>query len=683
MRVLLWITGLLLSGAALFAAPMPENPLTAEQASQVISRLDLTRPGLEKIADAVARKDGAAARKETAAYFRKKAAGTKLTPRKLRLDRADRTVQGYMKEVHIPHRFPDGIVHWGFNPTQSQGRSFDPEWLWQLNRMSFWHDLAYAYHATRDEKYARTFAAHLRSWAAYWKKPKGGGGGHHSAWRTIECGIRMAGSWPYAFTAFAPSGTLTDEDILLYFHCSLLQADHLQKYPKTGNWLTMEMNGLYTFAAAHPEFRQSAGWRKFAMDRLYHDLQKQILPDGAQYELSPGYHAVALSNSFSLLRRAEAAGYGQEIPAPFRELLRRGYRYSAQLMTPDRSFPKINDSWQGNITRQFWKLDKLFPDDLLIAFGAKGAKVEDAPSFTSCFFPYAGFAVFRQNWRRDSHYLLFDAGPLGRAHAHQDKLNIILFGYGEELLFDDGGGNYEHSVFRRYALSSAGHSLVLVDGLGQDRKNTGENRVASSPIDAGFTTGPEADYAESSISEFAGKANGTLHRRQVWYIKPDLFLICDRLTPQDRAIHHYQARWQVDTLKMLPQKGGYGILQSDRGKKADIVITPLATEGLQVRHVSNVTEGPDMGGLYVGRVPRPFRPAVTVLHERSGAGEQIFLTLLCPVRSGEKPLIRQIKSSGPRRKEVIFNDDRILQITLPEDGKRPPVWHLTRKEISR
>lgn len=654
------------------AFAMPENPLTSEQAGMVMARLDLSYPGLEEAGKALQRGDLRSAQHLVAAYFRKKTADVQLPPRKLRTDLADRIVQGYMKEVQIPHHFPDGNIHWGFNPTKEQGRSYDPEWLWQLNRMSFWRELGYAYFVTRDEKYARTFSHHLRSWAAYWKKPEGNGNAYHSAWRTIECGIRLGGSWPYAFSAMASSGEFTDQDILLYLYCSLLQADHLRKYPKTGNWLTMEMNGLYTFAATHPEFRESAGWRKFAMERLSADLKKQILPDGAQYELSPGYHFVALSNSLALLKQAEAAGFGGEIPAGFREVLQRGYHYLVRLMTPDRNFPKTNDSWSNSMDRSFRGLGQLFPEDPLIAFGANGAKEKDAPSFTSCFFPYAGFAVFRRNWKTDGHYLLFDVGPLGRAHVHQDKLNIILYGYGEELLFDDGGGNYERSKYRDYALSSAGHSLVLVDGEGQNRKAKGENQVVTKPIDARFRTGPDADYAEGTISDFSGKAAGTEHRRQVWYIKPDLFLVCDTLSPADLSVHRYQARWQVDALHM--KEVFPGAWQSDRRKKADILIVPLDGKNVKTYWVSNANELPEMGGLYVGRDPRPYRPAVTLIHERSGKGRQRFLTLLCPVRAGAKNLIQKVERHPAGVERIFFTDGRILVVTVPQDKAQNIRW---------
>ena len=44
------------------------------------------------------------------------------------------------------------------------------------------------------------------------------------------------------------------------------------------------------------EFKEAADWRKTATDRLYAELDKQVYPDGAQIELSTGYHQVSLTN---------------------------------------------------------------------------------------------------------------------------------------------------------------------------------------------------------------------------------------------------------------------------------------------------------------------------------------------------------------------------------------------------
>jgi len=685
MRIVLPI--LLCAGllTALAAAPaMPPNPLTDAQAKSVLDSLDLARPELAKVSDARKRGDEAAARHAAADYFRQKTAARPLPPSRSPRRIADDAVAGRVTVVGIPHTFPDGVIDWSFNPTRAPGRDIDPEWLWQLNRMGFWPALGRAYRETKDEKYARAFVSQLRNWARTWPRPKDAASGMRSGWRTIECGIRLSGPWPAVFTDMAHSAELTDDDILLYFHCSLEQMRHLIRHCRRGNWLTMEMNGVYRFAVDHPEFAECAEARKFAVARLFEDLRKQFLPDGAQYELSPGYQFVSLSNSLQLLRNAEQAGFGAEIPAEYRAILRRGYAYLAKMMTPDRDLPKVNDSWGLDVTASFRRTAGLFDDDPLIAWVGRGAPVKpgETPDFNSCFLPWGGFAVFRENWNRDAHYLLFDVGPLGQAHCHQDKLNLVLYGFGEELLFDDGGGNYERSRYRQYALSGLDHSVIAVDGKPQTRANTPANRIAEKPIEAGFSTTKEADYAEGAYDDMFGKEAPAKHVRQVWYLKPDVFLVCDRLTAKDSQAHRYQARWQIDTLKMREEAPGLaGVLRSVReGKQADLVIAPLFAENVTVRWTS-AEEKPEMRGMYVGRNPRPYRPAVTVTHEFAGPGEQLLVTLLCPVRAGSPALLKTVERTGPRSARAEFADGRVLSVTIPETGR--PAWQWSGISVSR
>ena len=42
----------------------------------------------------------------------------------------------------------------------------------------------------------------------------------------------------------------------------------------------------------------------------------------------------------------------------------------------------------------------------------------------------------RSGWETNANYLMCDAGPVGYRHAHQDKLNLVVWAYGRQILFD-------------------------------------------------------------------------------------------------------------------------------------------------------------------------------------------------------------------------------------------------------
>jgi len=151
----------------------------------------------------------------------------------------------------------------------------------------------------------------------------------------------------------------------------------------------------------------------------------------------------------------------------------------------------------------------------------------------------------RSGWDKDANYLCFDAGPLGYGHVHQDKLNVVVWSYGREILFDGGGGNYENSQWRRYDTDTFSHNTILVDKLPQ-RRSTRDRwaGVSKEPMDAHWKSTDVYDFASGIYNEGYGKEDNRpmRHTRQVLFIKPDMFLIADILTPNDNKEHSYQAR---------------------------------------------------------------------------------------------------------------------------------------------
>ena len=91
------------------------------------------------------------------------------------------------------------------------------------------------------------------------------------------------------------------------------------------------------------------------------------------------------------------------------------------------------------------------------------------PDFTSVALPYAGYAAMRSGWERDANMLYFDFGPVGYRHAHQDKLQVMIWAYGRQVLFDPGRINYLETRHQNYCMDTFSHNTVLVDHRPQRR----------------------------------------------------------------------------------------------------------------------------------------------------------------------------------------------------------------------
>lgn len=668
----------------LLALPAVSQPLFVSAAgprlsdAELFAALDLGGNGLETVRGAVAGGDLEAAKKAFAGYLRARTGVPwPLNPRAadrslVKFDRAaaDTAAAGTLKIYTDTHTFPNADVDWSFNVTVARpDLADDPEWQWGLNRTPWWNTLGSAYQGTGDEKYARVWVKQLQSWVRDNPVPVTPRNNGVTAWRTIETGLRMSGPWPRAFQAFLLSPAFGDEDIVLFVKSSIEHARHLRRFATAGNWLTMEMNGLYSVGALLPELNEAAEWRRYAGARLYAELKTQFLPDGAQIELAPGYHNVALNNILGLFAIAKAVGRTHELPADYVAGAEKAFDYNLFLMTPERTLPRFNDAWDENVPRRLEQAAALFPGRTDFGWIATDDKTGAPPKKTSHAFPYAGYFVMRSGWERDANYLAFDAGPLGYSHVHQDKLNVVLWAHGRELLFDSGGGAYEQSKWRAWATDTFSHNTVLVDNKPQRRQTRDRDaNVSKTPINAGWESDERHDFARGVYDAGYGTESDkpATHTRRVLFAKPDVFVVVDTLIPSDAAAEHkYEARWHLLSTQTVRDAATGAVVTTDAGQP-NLVIVPLGNDkSLEVRAVSAQNE-PDLLGWNVRRYVSPsVVPATTVLHTRAGAkGTQHFVTLLLPLKAGQTNPVQRVTSKGPAEAKVLLRDGRLLHVTV-------------------
>jgi hypothetical protein len=455
---------------------------------------------------------------------------------------ADKVLAGEYTSCGVPITFTDRI-DWQANPA----KPFNPEWTWQLGRFAWWGDLARAYWDTGDERYAAQFVRELRSWVGDNPMPEKVANAVGSRWRTIECGIRLAGPWPNAFFRFLGSPSFTPDDVVLMVKSMVEQADYLQRYPTGGNWLTMESNGMGHVGVLFPEFRRAQVWRDDGIARQYKELDNQFYPDGPQKELATGYHYVALGNILGLARIC----LRNDVPLPpdYVAKLEGLWEVGMWVMMPDRTTPEVNDGSRVNVPGTLKEALAFFPkrDDFryLATDGSEGSP----PTELSHWFPWAGWAVMRTGWGRDDNYLFFDGGPFGMGHQHEDKLAFQIYAYGSYLLIDPGNYMYDQSAMRAYVLGAAAHNIVSVDGKAQHRRGLRATSANTSPETSRWESTPAYDYCEGVYADGFGGDNAlkVTQKRAVLFVKPGYWLVLDTLTPADADPHQYEALFHLGT----------------------------------------------------------------------------------------------------------------------------------------
>jgi len=530
---------------------------------------------------------------------------------------------------------PAGTIDWSSDPNPSDSL----EGLWLLNRHSWWPVLALAYAQTGDERYATAFVSQMLDWIET-NPPPARKDEKSPAWRLMETGLRLRISWIPSFAIFYHSPAFTAEARLKMLRSIYDHARFLFLFKTVRNHLLRESNGLAYAGTYFPEFAEAGLWQQTALSRLEAELREQINRDGSHIEMSTGYQWLVIDEfqtTYDLLQAHRLSLPTENLG----EWLEKMYQVLAYLIRPDRTFPQLNDGFL------FWDYtglaragESLGRDEF--TYIGSGGRRGACPAETSMAFSDAGLHVMRSDWSRAARYLLFDAGPYGGPHGHEDKLNIEIFAFGQPFIVDPGSYTYDPAdPFRTYFVSSAGHNLVLVDGRSQVRRWQKEN-LTPRPAAGDYATWlsrPDFDYVAATYDEgyghFSFKAAGdavlenVIHTRHILFVKPDYWLIVDQL--QASRPHDYQVLFHAFPGLIAHEKAGHTVVLSPGPEAAQLYLLPATPEAVQVSF-STGSEAPIQGWCAIDYHCKV--PSTAIIYEAKGQTTTTLTTLLYPCPNG-------------------------------------------------
>ncbi len=607
--------------------------------------LDLERPELAAVKRAVDAGDLDGAQSAWAQYLRERRMPRwfdmwyerpdPVAPERASLGAAERALahvfsfQGQQFELG-----PD--IDWSSNQ-MTEGESATVEWNASLNRHGLFSALATAWWRTGDQKWTDELVAMWLDWIedAPVLMHSSGNSPYHWAWETLNTAVRASSAWPNSLFRTLDSSSWTDEAIVTVSRSFAEHARHLLAWPSHGNWLTAESTGLYYTGVLFPEFREAGQWREVGLRRLYDQMEEEVYPDGLEYELALGYGMWVLRNYSDVLDFALLNEQRDELPADWLDRIEAMYDYVLYASMPNGIVPGLNDSGNTDRLRYMERAAKYFPDRADFAWAAGDAQGE-MPADTSRAFDYSGHYVMRTGWTPEDRFLLMDAGPFGSGHQHEDKLTLILYALGRMHLVDAGNYMYDHSRWRRYVLSTRGHNTVRVDGLDQHRRGLRDTYILPYPFEPlgnPWVAGDDFDFAQGSYTEGYGDDNAVrvTHTRSVLFVKPQYWIVVDRLTPEDDASHEYEALFHLDADEATVGDD-LSVTSITGDDQSHLVIAPLPAEGLSVEVVKGVEEEPVQGWSWAMLGRRGAIP--TAIYRLSGAGEQTMVYVLWPVEAG-------------------------------------------------
>lgn len=532
---------------------------------------------------------------------------------------------------------PKPIVH---NPEKIEPFDWkaDPmdysQWTIAWNRHLHWSSLARAYVAKKEECYAQEFAFELCQWLK--EIPifidKGVSfiiGTVYEPGRLshfLDAGIRLGEPWWESFEVFRKSKSITADVMVHFLDGVITQADYIADFragDTLGNWGAAATAGLLVAAVMLPEHKNAAKWKEIAFKRIQEILDVQFYPDGAQIELTPTYQCGAVEHVVSAIKIAKANGVALDIDI---ERFEKIFEYLLKISTPNRTSPAFNDSSWKPLAQVFKLAYSLFDkrDDFL--WFADEGKSGNVPREKSLFLPYAGYAIMRTGYGENDVYTAFDVGPHGFSHQHEDKLNFVIT-YGKTTLLTEGGVyNYDYSPHHLYTLSSRAHNVILVDGMPQRRAEKKETHTTTTPIDAGWTSNSEFDYAKGIYSDgFSDGKNyvNVVHEREIKFEKQlNRWQVCDTLIPDNDKEHSYKALFHFDTEEITYVSSENKIIVKRDGKT--LTLMPREKLPFSVEIINGVTNPEVQGWARLDSGEVVPRPAVVFAWECKGKNSVVW-----------------------------------------------------------
>ncbi len=225
--------------------------------------------------------------------------------------------------------------------------------VWELNRLAHFITLGRAYKLTKDEKFTVAFMDQLRSWREH--NPYGRGPNWQCAMEVALRAINLIA----AREMFRESPQVDTQFLLRLFqqHGNYISRNLEFSYIATSNHYLSDVAGLLWIGVMVPELRDADRWRSFGLKEMLREMDKQVLPDGADFESSTGYHRFVTElflYSFVLCR-----DNGVEIDAKYWSKLHAMLMYIRGYLRPDGFAPLIGDTDGG----QFLPLQQRRADD--------------------------------------------------------------------------------------------------------------------------------------------------------------------------------------------------------------------------------------------------------------------------------------------------------------------------------
>ena len=387
----------------------------------------------------------------------------------------------------------------------------------------------------------------------------------------------------------------------LWEHAEYLRA--FTSYP-FANKSIAEGRTVVALGCALPELKAAARWREQGFAWLLDDMRTQVMADGASHELTHDATRSPWRTGSSRRGRWHGSTATPSIPIS-RPACVSMYAWCTAISRPDGTRPSVSDAGSIDLPwgERLAQPARIIGDPAAVWVGTRG-KEGSVPEVGSVALRDSGYFVMRSGWHPEAMHLLFDAGPYGRGHQHEDMLGFDFTALGAPFIVDPGCLSYQYDAWREFYRGTSAHNTVMVDGRPQARgkRQTPEQWIRSARDTTVWRSDERCDVAMGTYDAgYDGLDARVMHRRAVLFAKPDYFAIFDEVSGE--GTHACEALFHFMPYRVVIDRST-GTVRTVRQAAANVEIRPLAP--LSVRLVCGQTE-PVQGWVSVGRqdVPAP------------------------------------------------------------------------------
>jgi len=203
---------------------------------------------------------------------------------------------------------------------------------------------------------------------------------------------------------------------------------------------------------------------------LLWQLEHSVTSDGIWFEGTMAYQFYAVQAVVATLEAAGRVGLTYADNAKLKSL----WLGPMRMTYPNGAFPVFNDSDPVALAgyASYYRWAYRYFHDARFAGLAGAAEVKPAPLGSTDLSGIGVAALRRGEDGANPLCAMLDYGIHGGAHGHPDKLTLVLYGLGRELVLDPGRLTYSVPEYQTWARTTAAHSTVAINGEDQ-REDTG------------------------------------------------------------------------------------------------------------------------------------------------------------------------------------------------------------------